>query len=89
MSNNNKDKDKDKKEKKSKSSKKAIVTILQQRETGRLLHIEADVEIERIIVRHHYQLPIDSTSREIVDFITKDIQEESVSVIVPSFEVDL
>ncbi len=69
--------------------KKAKVTILQQREVGRLLHVECDVEIERIIVRHHYQFPIDTKSNEIVDFITKDIQEEDVNVIAPSFEVDL
>ena len=85
MSQNNKEK----KEKKTKSGKTAKVTLLQQRETGRLLHIEADVEIERIIVRHHYQFPLGTTSAEVVQFITEDLQEEEVNVVVPSFEVDL
>lgn len=71
------------------TGKKALVTILQQRETGRLLNIEADVEIERVIVRHHYQFPLGTTSNEVVEFITEDLQEEEVNVIVPSFEVDL
>lgn len=83
------EKNKEKKEKKPKTGQTAKVTILQQREVGRLLHIEADIEIERIIVRHHYQFKLGITQAEVVDFITKDIQEESVSVVVPSFEVDL
>ncbi len=87
------DKDKDKKgqgqSKEKRKGSKAIVTILQQRETGRLLHIEADVEVERIIVRHHYQFPLGTTSAEVVEFITEDLQEEEVNVVVPSFEVDL
>ena len=74
--------------KEKRKGKKAKVTLLQQRETGRLLHVEADVEIERIIVRHHYQFPIGTTSAEVVKFITEDLQEEEVNVVVPSFVVD-
>ncbi len=69
--------------------RKAVVTILQQRAVGRLLHIEADVEVERIIVRQHYQVPIESTQADVVTFITDDIKRKDVSIIVPSFEVDL
>ena len=83
------EKDKEKKEKKTKTGQTAKVTILQQREVGRLLHIEADVEIDRIIVRHHYQFELGITQGEVVKFITEDIQEKEVSVVVPSFEVDL
>ena len=74
---------------KGKAGKTAKVTILQQREVGNLLHVEADVEVERIVVRHHYQFPLGTTANEVVEFITEDLQEEEVNVIVPSFEVDL
>ncbi len=74
---------------KGKSGKTAKVTILQQRDVGNLMHVEADVEVERIVVRHHYQFPLGTTSNEVVEFITEDLQEEEINVIVPSFEVDL